>query len=643
MTRTRAPQATTADFETKGIEPRPKYPPRPVSLGLRWPDTGKYELMAWGHEAGGNNCTEKEARGRYVRARESRWPMLFQNGMFDQDVAEAHWGLPVLPWERSHDTMFLIFLDDPHAESLGLKESAERLLGEKPEERDAVHEWILANVPEAARKPSSAGAHIWRAPFKLVGPYLKGDLSRTWGIFELLWPRIKDAGMEEAYQREQRLMPILLRNARRGMRIDVAALERDTPRMRAGVEAADAWLRKQLGDINLDSPKQLGEALYSKGIVREFKMTNGGNGAAPQRSTSKKHLTIDKFKDPKVYQAMTYRAQMETAVGTFMESWLELAQGGDSIFPDWAQIRSSKNGGSDTKGARSGRIICSKPNLLNLPKRWTKAVTAGYVHPSFIKGAPELPFIRTYALPHKGKRWGHRDFKMQELMLFAFYEEGPVLAGFLSDPDYDIHEIVRAEEERQLRAAGLRDSMDRDTAKNTVFARLYGQGVTGLLETLKLSEDERDVAKVVQRAINTALPSIKELDGMLKEIVNRGEPIKTIGGRLYYKEPNKYVEKFGRDMDFAYRMLNYLCQASGADFTKEAICLYDEHPKRTEDLLVSVYDEVNIDLPLSDKGAKQEMKVLKECMTGAFDISPLTMRSDGKVGPSWGALEKFND
>jgi DNA polymerase I-like protein with 3'-5' exonuclease and polymerase domains len=634
------PKVIAVDFETKGILPRPKYPPKPVSIGIKWPGE-PCKLMAWGHgdgsKAAGNNCTEKEARGELKKAYTSKYALLMQNAAFDLDVAETHWELAVPEWRKTHDTMFLIFLDNPHAESLGLKQSAERLLSLKPEERDAVNEWIIANVPEAKRKPSSAGAYICRCPFKIVAPYLKGDLDRTLKLFEFLYPRIVDAGMLEAYQRELRLMPVLLRSSRRGMRIDIAALERDTPKMRAGVEAADAWLRKRLGDINLNSPMQLGQALLSKGVVTEFKRTEHG-----QLSTSKKHLTLDRFKDPKVYQALTYRNQMETAVGTFMESWLELADDGDSLFPDWSQVRASKGGGNDSKGAKSGRIICQKPNLLNLPKRWIKAVVAGYVHPTFIKGAPELPFIRTYALPHKGKRWGHRDFKMQELVLFAYFEDGPVQEAFVADPDYDIHETVRIEEERQLIDAGLRDSFDRDSAKNTVFARMYGQGVTGLLETLKLSEDERPVAQIVQRAINTALPSVKDIDNQLKALLNSGRPLRTIGGRLYYVEEPKYIARFNRVMDFAYRGLSMLCQGSGADFTKEAICLYEEHPKRTEDLLVSVYDEINTDLPMSDKGAKQEMKVLGECMSAAFDINPLKMRSDGKIGPNWGSLVKFN-
>ena len=556
------------------------------------------------------------------------------SGIFDQDVAETAWDFPLLPWERYDDTMFLLFLWDPHAPSLGLKQSAERLLGTKPEERDKVEEWVLANVPEAKRKPSTWGAWIWKCPFQIVGPYLDGDLTRTRGLFDWLQPRIVDAGMLEAYQRELRLMPILLRNARRGMRIDVAGLERDTPRMRAGVEAADNWLRKRLGDINLDSPKQLGDALLSTGAVKEFKRTAKG-----QLSTSKKHLTIDRFADKKVYQVLTYRAQAETAVGTFMESWLELACGGDVIHPDWRQVRASAGGG-DPNGARSGRIICSKPNLLNLPKKWKKAVSAGYVHPSFIKGLPELPFIRKYALPPKGKRWGRRDYNQQEVRLYAHFEEGPVYEGFMENPRFDMHEGVREAEETALIAAGLRSEFGRDDAKGTVFGAFYGQGLKGLMELLKLRDPEdNDVGRVIHRALHTAVPSIRALSAELKALSDEGRPIMTWGGRLYYTEPPKYVEKFGRDMTFEYKLISYLIQGSGADVMKEAICRYYEHPKRAEEMIVSVYDELNIGVPVSDKGAKQEMVLLRDIMQSIECAVP--MLSDGEIGPSWGQLEAF--
>ena len=644
---TKAPVVICIDFETESIQARPKYPPKPVSLALKWPERRDYLLMSWGHgdgsKAAGNNCTEKEARGEYKKARDSRYPMLFQNGMFDQDVAEIAWDIPLLPWERYHDTMFLLALWDPHAKSLGLKESAERLLGIPPEEQDRMYAWITANIPEARQKPSTASAYISHCPYQIVKPYHKGDLTRTGGLFNCLYPLVIDVGMGEAYDRERKLMPILLRNARRGMRVDVDALERDLPAMKAGVEKVDNWLRKHLGDINIDSDKQLGEALYSKGIVTDFARTKTG-----KLSVSNKSLTVGKFKDKNVYQALTYRGKMSTSISMFIEPWLDLAQYDGLLHGDWSQVRRDKASGGQ-QGARSLRIICSKPNLLNIPKKWRRAVTAGYIHPTFVK-VPELPFMRKYVLPSKGKRWGRRDYNQQEVRLFGHFEDGLVMQGFLNDPKFDMHEGVREAEEHALVSAGLRTEFSRDDAKGTVFGAFYGQGLRGLMESLKLRDPEdKAVGQLVHHALHAAVPSIKDLSKQLMELAKdksadypNGHPIRTIGGRLYYCEPPQYSEKYGRDMTFEYKLISYLIQGSGADVIKEAIIRYDEHPKRQEDMNVTVYDEIDIDVPMSKSGAKQEMRVLKECMLDSIPCD-VPLLSDGEVGPSWGDLKPWED
>ena len=634
MPATKAPQVITIDFETEGIEARPKYPPKPVSLGIKWPDSSKYELMAWGHEAGGNNCTEKEARGELKRAYDSKYPVLAQNFVFDGDVAETHWELKLPAWNRYHELMFLLFLQDPHSPSLALKPCAERYLGIKPEEQDKMYEWIIDNIPEAKRKPSTAGAYISRVPFKIVAPYLKGDLTRTLGLFNMLYPLVVDVGMGDAYDRERKLLPILLRNARRGMRIDVEGLEHDLPAMKLGIEKADGWLRKQLGDINIGSDQQLADALLSKGIVHDLARTPKG-----RLSVSKKTLTLDKFKDKRVFQALSYRSKMSTCISMFVEPWLELAASDGFIHPSWSQVRAPKGGSDDTNGARSGRIICTRPNFLNIPKRFKKDISAGYIHPAFLKSI-ELPYVRTYCLPDKGQLWGRRDFNQQEIRLVAHFEDGPMMQGFLTNPKYDIHELVRAEIERALRAAGLRDSFDRDSAKTVVFARIYGQGLAGTMLLLKLTEEERPVAQLIRKSIDVALPSLKRLDDEMKALFKSGQAIRTIGGRLYYCEPPSYSAKFGRDLDYSYKAMNYAVQPSGADVTKAALILYDEHPKRRGRLLVSVYDECDFSAPKS--AMKEEMKIMRECMLESLPCD-VPLLSDGETGPNWGTLEKFKD
>lgn len=662
MAKTIAPKVISIDFETHGIENRPKYPPKPVSLAIHWPGDSTYKLMAWGHKGGGNNCTEKAAYGELRRAYDSKYPLLGQHMQFDLDVAETHWGLPLPSYDKWHDTKFLIFLDNPHAPSLSLKPSAERLLGLKPEEQDEMYAWITgdfcpkcvtwqahasgatcaqcggpttANVPNAQRKPSTAGAYIWECPYDVVKPYHKGDLVRTEKIFSLLYPRCADLGMRDAYERELKLMPILLRNARKGIRCDVDALKIDLVGMRAGLEKADNWLRKNLGIENVDSDKQLGDALYERGVVEDFKLTKTG-----KRSVSKKYLTIDRFKDKRVYQVLQYRGQMATSINMFAEAWIELAAHDGRLHPDWIQVRADKqSGGSGTSGARSNRIICLRPNLLNIPKKWKRAVVAGYVHPAFLGNIIELPFMRRYLLPDAKKQWGRRDFNQQEVRLYAHFEEGPVMEGFLKDPRFDMHEGVRLEEENALIAAGLRAQFDRDSAKTTVFGAFYGQGLRGLMESLKLPEEEKNVGQAIHKALHRAVPSLRKLNDALKELARNDEPIRTWGGRLYHVEPPGYSEKYGRNMTYEYKLISYLIQGSGADVTKEALVRYEAHPRRTEELLVTVYDENNINLPLSEKGAKEQMSVLKECMESIELDVP--MLSDGERGDNWGSLKTY--
>ena len=640
------PQVIVADFETEAIKPRPDYPPRPVSLALQWPEERKPRMLAWGHPSG-NTCTEKEARGEWKRARESPYPMLFQNAEFDLEVAERAWGCKIPARDRYHDTKFLLALYDPHAESFSLKPSAERLLRIKPEEQDRMYDWIIENIPEARRKPSTAGAYICKCPYSIVEPYHRGDLTRTLGLFRFLWPEVVDRmDMLAAYDRERRVMPILLDSEQRGMPVDMDALAHDLPIMERGLRTADAWLRKRLGDINMDSDRQLGEALVRTGSLREhrrseYRRAANGRVIGGQVLVNKKELTIDKFVNPDMYQVLAYRSQMTTSVDTFMRPWLELgARDHGVLHPSIAQVRSSRGGGADVAGARSGRIIYFAPNLTNIPKKWKKAVVAGYKHPSWLR-APELPFMRRYCLPRPGKRWGRRDWNQQEVRLFAHFEEGPVAAGFARDPRFDMHEDVRVEEERALVAAGVRESFDRDSAKGTVFAGFYGQGLDGLMQLLRLPESERHVGKAVQQALRRAAPSIKELSDALAALAKEGLPIRTWGGRLYYCEEPRYVAKYNRDMTFEYKLISYLIQGSGADVAKEALIRWHTDPRRDEELLVTVYDELNIDLPQSTAGAKEQMAVLRQAMESIECDVP--MLSDGEAGPNWGSLEKWKE
>ena len=265
------------DFETKPIQPRPFYPPEPVSFSLLMPTWRKPKFYAWGHLTGGNNCSKADAARVLKTAYSSvstKTPLLCHNAKFDMDVAEEAFQLPLPPWHDFHDTMFLLFLQDPHQRELGLKPSSERLLGMPPDEQDAVKNWLLehkaqleAEYPEikligadkdgkgGGIKPSTAGAFIAYAPGNIVEPYADGDVIRAAKMFEVVYPEILERGMGAAYDRERRLLPILLRNEREGIRVNESALARDHEVYEKAQVTTDAWIRKALKAPTLDLNK----------------------------------------------------------------------------------------------------------------------------------------------------------------------------------------------------------------------------------------------------------------------------------------------------------------------------------------------------------------------------------------------------
>src|ERR1700679_3804031 len=147
-------------------------------------------FMAWGHRTGGNNCTKTDAhrtlKTLYKTVTPQR-PIVCHNAPFDLEVNQVHFDLAIPPWECCHDTMVLLFLEDPHQRALALKPSSERLLGLPPDEQDKVKDWILSHAKQLEAEfgihviPSEASAYIAYAPGTVVKPYANGDVKRTEG------------------------------------------------------------------------------------------------------------------------------------------------------------------------------------------------------------------------------------------------------------------------------------------------------------------------------------------------------------------------------------------------------------------------------------------------------------------------------
>lgn len=185
----------TIDFETMPIVGNPLlHPPLPIGVAV-WGggEDPWYEELDPTRKPGEEPDLTYSIDLQLVAFLQAAWndepqSLLYHNAPFDLSVARAWIGGCDYPsWERVHDTMYLSFLDNPYG-AVGLKPTAERVLGMPPDEQDELHEWILANVPEAT--PKTAGAFIYCAPLDLVRKYAIGDVVRTRRIFDVLMEKL---------------------------------------------------------------------------------------------------------------------------------------------------------------------------------------------------------------------------------------------------------------------------------------------------------------------------------------------------------------------------------------------------------------------------------------------------------------------
>lgn len=626
----RLPNPVTIDFETDGIAGRPDYPPKPVGVSIKyWNRKAKY--YAWGHPCG-NNCKKSQARAALKEAYHCKGGVLFHNAKFDVDVADVHFRLKIPAWNAIHDSMFLLFLDDPHQMELGLKPASERLLKWPAEERDAVGDWLVFNQPvegvkisRAKNSPHYYGAYIAMAPATLVEPYANGDVDRTAALFKLLYAKTVKRGMLGAYDRERELMPILLTMERQGVSVGLERLRADVALYGSWQIKIDAWICKRVKrQINIDSGAELMSAMIDCGAADPKLVPLTPTG---KYQTNKKALFVGVI-DRTLLAVLKYRASLKTCMSTFMVPWLQTAEKSNGlIYTTWNQVRVER--GSGGVGARTGRLS-SSPNFQNIPN----VFMAIFAHQE--KGLPrcpwrdlpDLPHVRGYVEPFEDEVLIDRDFSQQELRLLAHFDGESILAKYKADPWLDFHSLT------QEMLADIGKHFSRKAVKGTNFGLLYGMGVGLLAETNGLTVDE---AKDLKNSILGLYKGLKDIYAELKTRARLELPLTTWGGREYYCEPAKIID--GKRREFSYKMINVLIQGSAADCTKQAIINFDKVRDRRWRILLNVHDQITVSVPPED--IERAMLALRDAMED-LDVA-VPMLSEGKTSATnWAELQDWD-
>ena len=607
--------AITIDFETESIQARPLYPPRPVGVAIKYPGK-RARYYAFGHPTE-NNCTFGQAKAALLAAWSSNNPLLFHNARFDIDVAETHFGMPRLPWQRYYDTMLELFLFNPHLKSFGLKPASEELLNMPPDEANELKDWLVANG-HCTRASKSWGALISKTPGELCGKYAIGDVERTEALHDKLYPTLKSRSMLPAYDRERELMLILLDNERHGIRVDLPRLTEDVTLYSEARTKLVAWLRKQLGNsvLNLDSGTELLAALETAGHIDKSKLGVTPSGLL---RPAKEALTAA-VTEPRLVAGLNYYASISTCLGTFMTPWLEQARAtGGRIHTSWSQIKNMERG--KPTGAVTGRLS-SSPNFQNVPKEF----------PNYWKGlkppfkVPALPKIRSYIIPDEGHVLVDLDYSQQELRILAHYAEGALLEAYLDNPRLDLHEVVRAKLSEKLGRV-----LKKDQVKPVNFGLIYGMGVALMGRKANVPADE---ARAIKAGVLAMFPGIADITECMRDKAATGQPLRTWGGREYHCEAPEVINGEVRTKE--YKMLNVLIQGSAADCTKEAVIRYAQQRPNSHQLLLTVHDEILISVPTNER--ELGMEKLKQAMESVeFDVPMLT--AGNYTDQNWAVLK----
>jgi DNA polymerase-1 len=417
--------------------------------------------------------------------------------------------------------------------------------------------------------------------------------------------------MGPSYERELRLLPVLLDMERRGVAIDLDRLRTDIERYQRALAKAEGWVRERIGaeaEVNLDSGPQLIAALDRAGLVDKSKL---GTTEKTGKLSSAKASIDAAVTDRTLAATLRYVGALRTCLSTFLLPWERTAAAsGGRIFTSWNQTRG--NGG----GARTGRLS-SSPNFQNIPVEFNDF----FANDAPMIALPPLPLCRTYITAYPGHTLLGRDYNSQELRILAHFEDGEMLDRYIEDPGIDIHQYAA---DMVSKFTGRKIS--RKVAKAIDFGILYGAGAINLSRQLNCSVGE---ASSLLNAFHKAFPGVKRLQRALQFRAATKQPVRTVGGRLYHVEPPIDGK------EFSYKLVNTIIQGSAADQTKDAMIAIHERAGPGK-LILSVHDEIVLSVPQDT--AEDDMAIMRVIMNTSPIDTP--MKSEGEVGHNWAEMHK---
>jgi DNA polymerase I-like protein with 3'-5' exonuclease and polymerase domains len=580
-----------------------------------------------GHSEGNLDPVKVKSWLNHQLTRDDKQPKIFANSLYDVGWFKAE-GIKMTG--PLHDIMFMAPLIDENRMNYSLDRLGKDYLDIGKDEAGLVEEAKRLGIKNT--KKDNVKGHLMRIHPDIVGVYAEQDVEVTMAMWKFFMPIIEEQQLQEVYQLEMDLVPMLIDMRMRGVRVDVATAELEQRRLVQQESEARAHIKDVTG-LTIGSWDNAAELAR---VFDKLEIKYGITEKSGQPSITQGWL---KELNHPVANSVLRGRKVSNMRSTFLENAILNLQEGGRVYPNFNPLRKDddqangvmgKEVKSGTKGTVSGRFSSSDPNFQQIPSP-EKDPDLGHL-------------VRKLFLPEEGELWHGLDYSAQEprgIVHFAELTKCPgareIAERYREDPDTDFHM-----ENAQLIMAAKPDFAEsvakaRKPVKIIGLGLAYGMGGGKLAKTLgmdytmasfqkgdKVFEYMRagPEAQEVLHTFDRAAPYIKALALKCQKAVREKGYIRTPTGRRF-----RFPKDDNGQYMFLNKALNRLIQGTSADMTKVSLrAMYREGilPHGT------VHDENDL-----SSGCPKTVKLAKEIMETCFPFT-VPIRVDVGTGANWG-------
>ncbi len=433
-----------------------------------------------------------------------------------------------------------------------------------------------------------------RVELSKITDYAAEDADITLQLKELLWLKLTESGLDKLYfEIEEPLIRVLADMEYTGVKVDSNILDEFSVLLKGKLEEIEQSIRQWAeGDININSPKQLGELLFDKlKITTKAKRTKTKQYKTDEASLEK---LIDKH--PIVGQILEYR-EAKKLLSTYALALTSL------INPKTGRVHTTYNQAL----TRTGRLSSNNPNLQNIPIR-----------------NPRGEVIRkAFVAENSNRVLLAADYSQIELRIMAHLSGDPAMIEAFREGE-DIHTATAAKiygvEQKNV------SKTERSNAKSANFGIIYGISSFGLANNLKIPASE---AKALIDGYFASYPMVHQyMDNSVEMARQRGYAATIYGRKRYLEDINS---RNATVRSFAERnAINAPIQGSAADIMKLAMIRVSQRLNEEglkSKIILQVHDELVLEVEKSE--LESVMAVVRESMEGAAELNvplPVDMR-----------------